>query len=82
MCCSNIFIQHIFIYRGADVGALDRKNFTPLMVAVAWKNTAAWENDVLLRKLINKDRAAVEKSIFLAVRLHESIRLRTIKVSE
>ena len=75
-------LYNIFISRGADVGALDRKKYTPLMVAAAWKNTAAWENDVLFRKLINEDRAAVEKSIFLALRLHESIRLSTIKVSE
>ena len=56
--------------------------YTPLMVAAAWKNTAAWENDVLFKRLIKKDRAAVEKSIFLAVRLHEPTRLNTIKVSE
>jgi len=79
-CCDNIILCNIF--RGADVGALDSKKYTPLIVAAAWKNAAAWENDVLFRKLINKDRAAVEKSIFLAVRLHESIRLSTIKVSK
>ena len=77
-----MILYNIFIFRGADVGALDRKKYTPLMVAAAWKNTAAWEDDVLFRKLINEDRAAVEKSIFLALRLHESIRLSTIKVSE
>ena len=79
MCWGNMII---FIFRGADVGALDSKKYTPLMVAAAWQNAVAWENDVLFRKLINKDRAAVEKSIFLAVRLHESLRLSTIKVSE
>ena len=77
-----MILYNIFIFRGADVGALGRKKYTPLMVAAAWKNTAAWEDDVLFRKLINEDRAAVEKSIFLALRLHESIRLSTIKVSE
>ena len=77
-----MILYNIFIFRGADVGALDRKKYTPLMVAAAWKITAAWEDDVLFRKLINEDRAAVEKSIFLALRLHESIRLSTIKVSE
>ena len=77
-----VILYNKFVFRGADVGALDTKKYTPLMVAAAWKNTAAWENDVLFRKLINKDRAAVEKSIFLAVRSHESIRLSTIKVSE
>ena len=51
------------------------------MVAAAWKNAAVWENDVLFRKMIDKDRAAVEKSIFLAVRLHEPTGLNTIKVS-
>ena len=77
-----MILYNIFIFRGANVGALDRKKYTPLMVAAAWQNTAAWEDDVLFRKLINEDRAAVEKSIFLALRLHESIRLSTIKVSE
>ena len=77
-----VILCNIFISRGADVGAQDSKKYTPLMVAAAWKNAAAWENDELFRKLINKDRAALEKSIFLAVRLHEVTRLNTIKVSE
>ena len=77
-----VILCNIFISRGADVGALDSKKYTPLMVAAAWLNAAAWENDVLFRKLINENRAAVEKTIFLAVRLHEAIRQSTIKVSE
>ena len=52
------------------------------MVAAAWKNAAFWDNDVLFRKMIDTDRAAVAKSIFLAVRLHEPTGLKTIKVSE
>ena len=72
----------VFIFRGADVGAQDNKKYTPLMEAAAWRNTSAWENDVLFKRLINKDRAAMEKSIFLAVGLHEPTRLNTIKVSD
>ena len=77
-----MILHHIFIFRGADIGALDKKKYTPLMVAAAWQNAASWENDALFKKLINKDRDAVEKSIFLAVRLHGSTRLSTIKVSK
>lgn len=82
MCCGNKILCNIFIFRGADVGALNSKKYTPLMVAAAWKNAAFWDNDVLFRKMIDIDRAAVAKSIFLAVRLHEPTGLKTIKVSE
>ena len=77
-----MILYNIFVFRGADLGALNNKKYTLLMVAAASKNAAVWGNDVLFRKLIYKDRAAVEKSIFLAVELHQPTRLNTIKVSE
>lgn len=51
---------------------MDRKNYTPLMVAAAWKN------DGLFRRMVADDIASVEKTLFHAAKLPD---LNTIRVS-
>ena len=52
------------------------------MVAAAFRTDAAWKSDALFRKMIEKDCAGVEKSLFLATRLLDPTRLNVIKVSK
>ena len=63
-------------FSGADVGALDSRKYTPLMVA------AAWNNDALLREMMDKDMAAVEKLSFNAAYACDKRRLNFLKVSQ
>ena len=51
------------------------------MVAAAFRTDAAWKSDALFRKMIEKDCAGVEKSLFLATQLLDPTRLNVIKVS-
>ena len=64
------------MFSGADVGALDSKKCTPLMVAAAWKN------DVLLTEMMDKDMAAVEKSSFNAAYVCDTVSLNFLRVSQ
>ena len=63
-------------FSGADVGALDSKKYTPLMVA------AAWNNDALFREMMDKDMAAVEKSSFNAACVCDKPSLNFLRVSQ
>ena len=60
-------------FRGANVGALDSKKYTPLMEA------AARENDELFMRIVDEDSAAVEKTLFHAAKLTDP---NTIRVSK
>jgi len=60
----------------ADVGALDSTNYTPLMVAAAWKN------ERLFTEMMEKDIAAVKKTWFQAVYLCDNTSLNFLRVSK
>lgn len=67
--------MHIYLYfSGADVGALDNKKYTPLMVA------AAWENDGLFREMMDGNIAAVEKTLFQAAYSCDATSLNFLRV--
>jgi len=52
---------------------LDKKNYTPLMVA------AAWNNDELFQIMMDEDSASVHQTLFQAAKLPD---LTTIRASE
>ena len=60
----------------ADVGALDSTNYTPLMVAAAWRNIR------LFTEMMEKDIAAVKKTWFQAIYLCDNTSLYFLRVSK
>lgn len=68
--------MHIYLYfSGADVGALDSKKYTPLMVAAAWKN------DGLFREMMDGNIAAVQKTLFQAAYSCDATSLNFLRVN-